>query len=73
VKKISMFDMELADVMQDRLLRRHRLRQNILGNGTFDEDEYAHLIATEVERAQRQHARLLHQRTPLLSRMNDGD
>jgi predicted transcriptional regulator len=51
VERISLYDMELADVVEDKLYRRRRLLNNITGDGTFSEEEYAELVAREVERA----------------------
>jgi len=51
VERISIHDMELADTVQAALLR-HRLRRNVSSDGTIDEDDYAELVAREVERAQ---------------------
>ncbi len=52
MERISIHDMELADTIQAQLLR-HRLRRNISSDGTIDEDDYAELVAREVERARR--------------------
>jgi hypothetical protein len=54
-----MYDLELADTVLDGILRRRRLKRNISGNGSFSEDEYAELVAKEVERAKRAYARQL--------------
>lgn len=54
----SVYDLELADIAQDRQLRRERLLGAINGNGTFSEQEYAELVAREVERAQRLHRQM---------------
>lgn len=58
----TIYDLELADIAQDRLLRRRRLRSNVTGNGSFCEDEYANLVACEVERAQKTIARMMEKR-----------
>lgn len=41
------------------MLRRKRLSSSVSGDGTFSEDEYAALVAHEVERAQAAYAALL--------------
>lgn len=56
MKRISLYDAEIADVVEEGLHRRTRLLRNTTGNGTFSEERHVELIAREVERAQRVHA-----------------
>lgn len=51
-KRPSIYDLELADTIQDLNLR-GRLRRCVVGDGTIDEDEYTELVAREVERTRK--------------------
>lgn len=52
----DIYDQELADVMQERLIRQ-RIRDGVQGDGTFSEQEYADLVVREVDRARRAYER----------------
>lgn len=60
--KPSVFDLELADIAQDKLLRRQRLRPCVSGNGLIDEEQYIELVAREVERCRTYIANLMKKR-----------
>lgn len=59
----DLHDMELADTIQDMMLR-GRIRSSIHGDGTFDEDEYADLVVREVKRAKASHDKMVNDTQP---------
>lgn len=48
-----MFDLELADLVQDRILRKRRSRGD---NGSFTEDEYDSLVEREMQKTNKKRA-----------------